>query len=119
MFANKYTLLRADWLTSWQRACEPHQFAAVVWRNMIPLETELLKDTERWRVPRTDSRPQPLPSRRYRSIKHRASRLSSVATPMDMPQQLIRDLRLLNSGAADGQPAITDEVAFIAAPDGQ
>src|SRR5580658_3852184 len=100
-----------------QRAREPHKFAAVVY--VIPLETELLKDTERWRVPCTDSRPEPFAPCRYRGIEHRASRLSGVAAPMRTLEQLIRDLRLLNGGAADDQPAIADEVAFVTAPDGQ
>ena len=39
--------------------------------------------------------------------------------PMSAAQQLISDLRLLGSGAAEDQPAVTDEVAFIAAPDRQ
>src|SRR5690348_17755526 len=86
---------------------------------MIALETEFLQNTERGRVPRTDGGPQPLPSRRYRSVEHRASRLGGVTTPVRTPQQLIRDLRFLDRGAADGQPAVTDEVAFLAAPDGQ
>jgi len=34
-------------------------------------------------------------------------------------EQLIRDFRLLHGGAADDQPAVTDEVAFVAALDGQ
>src|SRR6185437_1815615 len=86
---------------------------------MIPLETELLQDTERWRVPRTDGGPQPLPSRRYRSVEHRASRLGGVTTPVRTPQQLICDFRLLDGGAADDQPAVTDEIALSTAPDRQ
>src|SRR6202034_980634 len=101
------------------RACEPYQFAAVVCGNVIPFETELLKDTERWCVPLPDSRPEPFSPRRYRGIEHRASCLSRVATAMRTPQQLIRDLRLLDGRAADDQPAITDVVAFVTAPDGQ
>src|SRR5690349_20664443 len=86
---------------------------------MVPLETELLQNTERWRVPRTDGGPQPLPPCRYRSVEYRASRLGGVTTPVRTPQQLIRDLRFLDRGAADDQPAVTDEIALITTPDRQ
>ena len=69
----------------------------------MPLETELLKNTERWRVPRTDSPPESFPPGRYRGIEHRASRLRGVATPTRALEQFISDLRLLNGGAAKDQ----------------
>lgn len=102
-----------------QRACEPYHFTAVVRGNVIPLEPELLKDTERRCVPRADGRPEPFPPGRNSGIEHRAGRLGGVATPMRALEQLIRDLRLLYGGAADDQPAIADEVAFVTALDGQ
>jgi len=68
--------------------------------------------------------PGPAPVENYvRSMittqEHRAGRLGGVAMPVRTPQQLIGDLRLRSGGAADDQPAITDEVAFVTAPDGQ
>jgi hypothetical protein len=102
-----------------KRAGEPYQLTAVVRRNVIPLETELLEDTERWGVPRADGRPEPCPSGRCRGFENRAGRLGGVATPMCALKQLIGDLRLLKGGAANDQPAVADEIAFVTAPDGQ
>ncbi len=57
----------------------------------------------------------------YRQSTRAVSALSQSRhrAPRQPPQWRSRDLRLLNGGAADDQPAITDEVAFVTAPDGQ
>jgi uncharacterized protein (TIGR00730 family) len=102
-----------------QLAGEPHELAMVVRGNAIPLETELLKNTERGCVPRPHRGPEPLAAGRYRGIEDRAGCLGGVAVPVRSLQQFVGDLRLLDRGAADDQPAVADEVALVPAPDGQ